>query len=315
MCADAFDDPKRGLIALVIPALTAYIDEFDRPSTKANPKPSNLFGVGCYLGYVDDWKKLRREWKIELDKKGLDYFHMTDFEWAQSQVIREKELPENNPYRGWKREDFPAFLQRLHRVITRLRRDGLYRFVGSASSVDKVEFDALLPEELRDDPECQSYYIFTVANLMKGIATWCNRNFLHYKYHPIHYIFASGIGEGGNLDNWFKHCWEETGAATHYYRISKSYSRWGYSIADMKQERAIQAVDVCAFEMSKIAVDVQARGGGKIPVEDTRKSMPSLGKIPHFGAVLTGNELQEAFDQIIRQRASLKADAAARLKE
>jgi len=156
ICADAFEDSNRGIIAL----LTAYFDAADDPTVKGRPERPLIHSIGCYLGYRADWKRFRIEWRIELGKKGLKYFHMTDFEWALSQVIAGEELPEDNPYFGWQKDDFLAFQKRLYRVLNRKRKDGMYRLAAFASNVNKSEFDSKLPGELKGDPECQSHYIF-----------------------------------------------------------------------------------------------------------------------------------------------------------
>jgi hypothetical protein len=66
-----------------------------------------------------------------------------------------------------------------------------------ASSVVKADFDQTRPAELESDPECKSYYILNVANVMKMIALWFSQQAI---YDPIHYIFAGGDGEGGNIE-------------------------------------------------------------------------------------------------------------------
>lgn len=307
ICADAFDDLRTGIVVL----LTAYFDATDDPTVKGRPDRPLLHGVGCYLAYRDDWKRVRREWKAELDKKGLRYFHATDFEWALNQVINDRELPKDNPYCGWKREEFVEFQKRLYRVLNRKRhkQEGAYRLAAFCSSVHKIEFDANLPAELKDDPECQSYYIFNVANTMKQIAWWCNRHFPLYQRNPIHYIFANGDNEGGNLEKWFNLLWQDPGDR-YYFRLHKGYSRIGYDLQWMESEPALQAADVVAFELGKVGVEVTVRGAADIPFDELRRSLPVLFQAPGFGTTLTGSELIAAFNQIIARRKMPKADPA-----
>ena len=298
--ADAFDAPRRGIIAL----LTAYFDAANDPTVKGRPDRPLMHSVGYWLGYTDDWRKFRREWNKELKKAGVGYFHMTDFEWALNQVINEKDLPRDNFYYGWTRDNFLAFQKRLYQILNRKRKDGMYRLAGFASNVNKAEFDANLPNELKDDPECRSYYIFNVANAMKTIAAWCNDNFEHYKYNPIHYIFASGDGEGGNLERWFKFCRDDEGDR-FYFRLGKGYSL-AYDMAWMEHEPALQAADVAAFELSKVGVEVAARGHTDIPLGELRRSLPVLFQAGGLSMTLTGSQLVSAFDQIISRRKAQK---------
>jgi hypothetical protein len=227
---------------------------------------------------------------------------MTDFEWALSQAIAKKELPKNNPYNGWQPPQFRAFQKQLYRILNSKRSDGMYRLVSVASNVHKAEFDANLPDELKDDPECSSYYIFNVANTMKGIAAWCNAHFTHYKRHPIHYIFADGDTppEGGNLQRWFAHCKKDAGDSYHY-RLGKGYSNV-FDMAWASEEPALQAADMAAFELSKVGVEITARGHSDIPLSELRRSLPVLFQTTGYSNTLTGSELVAAFDQIIAHR-------------
>lgn len=307
VCADAFDDPRRGIIAL----LTTYFDAVDNPTIKDDPDRPLLHGVTCYLAYKPDWDRFRKQWRKALSAKGLEFFHMTDFEFALNKAIQKKELPSDqkyDAYRGWSKEDFISFQQQLFRIINRKTDEGQYKMASFTSAVYKAEFDAKLPAELKDDPECQSYYIFNVANIMKGIAWWCNRHPERYKRNLIHYIFAKGDREGNNLENWFDYC-ASVESDRYYFRFSKGYSRYPrlpYEMQWMESEPALQAADVAAFEMGKIAVEVAKRGHTNISFDELRKSIPGLCKAPHTGLTLTGSELDAAFSQILSLRESRK---------
>jgi hypothetical protein len=169
-----------------------------------------------------------------------------------------------------------------------------------------------LPDDLKSDPECQSYYIFNAANVMKTIAFWCNRHFQYYQRDPIHYIFAGGDGQGGNLENWFNHCWQKE-SDRYYYRLHKGYTKMGYGIAWMEGEPALQAADVATFELSKVGVEVTVRGHSDIEMTELRKSLPVLFHTSAFGFTLTGEQLAGAFDQIKLRRKSYPNDDSALL--
>ncbi|HEV8591678.1 MAG TPA: hypothetical protein VGQ55_06220, partial [Pyrinomonadaceae bacterium] len=77
LCDDAFpDNLRRGLIAV----LTVYFDATEAPNP--NPNSPLVHTVGAYVATRSNWKRFRREWKRELDMKNLEYFHLTDFEYA-----------------------------------------------------------------------------------------------------------------------------------------------------------------------------------------------------------------------------------------
>jgi hypothetical protein len=185
-------------------------------------------------------------------------------------------------------------------VINRKNNDGRYRLAAFTSSLVKSDFDRTLPDELRDDPECKSYYIFNVANVMKMIARWSSGGAI---YDPIHYIFAGGDGESNNIEKWFDYCWSDQ-QSRDYFRLSKGYTRMGYDIQWMKAEPALQAADIAAYEFNKVAIKVTEKGDNDIPVAEMRKSLPVLCRAEHYSFTLTEESLPGAFDQILRVRKS-----------
>lgn len=300
LCLDAFDNPKKGVIALLTP-WTAYFDAGANYPTPTRQNPPLLHTVGCVLARYEDWKKFRKEWRKELDKKEVCFFHMKDFEYALSAIRRDErhKISSKNPYKELKEEEFVPLLKRAHRTISRKRQDSTYRMVLFASSVVKADFDKTRPEELKRAPECKSHYIFNVANVMKMIAQWCSSHLIYDE--AIHYIFAGGeTKEAGNIANWFDYCWNDE-RSKNYFRLNKGYTRLKfYDIQDAVVEPALQAADIVAYEINKASQEVVIRGGGDIPLDELRKSLPSLGRTPHLSATLTEENLPDAFAQIKR---------------
>lgn len=294
LCADAFDEPSEGFIAVQ----TVFYDASSNPWSAKRPDAPLLHTVGCYIAHVDDWRRFRKEWRIELGKSGFEFFHMTDFEYAQNEIINGRELSTKNPYHGWSKDDFVPFLKRLHRVINRKKSDGSYRMQAFISSLVKPDYDKTLPDALKDEPGCRSHYMFNVANTMESIAQWANK---HTYYDPIHYVFAGGDGEGGNLEKWFVSCWENDNLRKHF-RLSKSYSHMPYDIARMKDEPALQAADIAAYEFNKVALEVAERGGLDIPIKELRKSLSSLCQADHNGLLLRDQELAKAFPHMVKYK-------------
>src|SRR5207253_2267536 len=95
LCADAFDEHERGIVALV----TTYFD-----ATYNHPNPNStrplIHSMAAYVAIKPYWDAFRRDWKRVLREFGIDYFHMTEFEFALSQVIAGKEVPTKSQFHG-----------------------------------------------------------------------------------------------------------------------------------------------------------------------------------------------------------------------
>lgn len=251
--------------------------------------------LAAYVATSENWKKFRKEWKRELDKNGLEYFHMTDFEFARSRAVAGKEIPTRSKFYGWTEEKFVPFLQRLHRVINRKDPRGNYRLRGRISAVIKSDFDETIPEELKGDVQCCSYYIFNVITVIKGIALWADS--INHR-GPIHYVFSAGDGENGNLERLFADMWEDP-VAKPWFRLSNEYRGKAYSVEQMKNEPALQAADVGAYELHKAQLEWIARGYEDMPKSKLRKSLTTLARTDHYGWLYRKKELAETFDDII----------------
>jgi hypothetical protein len=274
--------------------ITVYFD-----ATYNHPKQSSsepvLHTLAAYVATRENWRKFRKEWRVELSKKGIAYFHMTDFEFARSQAIASREIPKKSPYHGWAESEFVPFQQRLHRVINRKDKHSNYRMFAQVSQVLKSDFDETCPDELKNDVQCCSYYIFNVVQVLKRIAEWADSQ----NYHdPIHYIFADGDGEGGKLKRLFVDMWNNP-VAKERFRLSKGYSHLPYGIEMMKGEPAIQAADIAAFELHKGALKWIERGFVDMPLEELRKSIGSLCRTEHHGLLYRKEELQKSFAEIV----------------
>lgn len=270
---------------------------FDAAYNHLNPnKPEPLMHTtAAYIATVENWRKFRKEWKIELSKKGLNYFHMTDFEFASSRTKAGNSIPHKNLFYGWKEDEFVPFLKRLHRTINR-KSGGLHRLESNSSSLMKSEFDELLPDELKSNSKCSSYYIFNAWIVMRDITQWAKDN--NYS-DPIHYIFANGDNEGGNLERFFVDLWE-SGIDRAYYQLGKDYSTLPYNVESMKDEPALQAADITAFEANKVALKWKEFSNSQDPTSLMRKSFSSLAQTRHSGSVFTKERLLETFADIIR---------------
>jgi hypothetical protein len=276
--------------------LVAYFDaSYNHPSS-TRPNPSLLHTVGVYIGDANDWRKFRKEWQSELSRKSLPDFHMNKYERALSDTIQCRELATTNPYYGWHKEDFAPFLQRLHKVLRRKNRNGIARLEGIGVSIKKADFEDLLPDELKADEGCKSPYIFNVAANMGHVGAWAN----YYNYAgDIHYVFASGDGEDGHIKDFFSSCWKHKDAV-RFFRLTKAVSTTGYEIKAAKDEPALQAADIAAYEFNKIALHCLENGYDIDPAA-LRKSVLNLCREPNnnFPLLLAGERMVKAFGAMV----------------
>ena len=286
-----------GLISM----LTAYFDESYNHPKEGSTDPA-IYTVACYFGLQENWDEFRKEWTIALKDNGLEHcgFHMNKFEWARNEAINKRDDSNTNPYRGWKPEEFDAFLDRLHGIIGAKAPSGLPRIGPLATELIKADFDEVRPDDLRDDPECRSYYLQCVTNIMHGIARWSNRN----QYNePIHYVFARLKGEAGNLADWFDYCWKHPNIRAHY-RLGRGRSRVTHDIYQASTEPALQAADIAAYEMNKATLTWIAKNYADMPLSGLRKSLNSLVRTDYFGWTLRKKDLEDCYAELrdVRRR-------------
>jgi hypothetical protein len=276
--------------------LIAYFDASYNQPSPTRPDPPLLHTVGGYIGHVNDWRKFRKEWRGELRKKGVPDFHMNKYEKALSEIIQGRQLRQSDPYYGWQREDFAPFIQRLHKVLRRNNANGVARFEGIGSSIKKADFDSMLPDELGDDEGCKTYYMFNVAANMGHVAMWAS----YYNYSDeIHYVFASGDGEDGNIARFFDSIWKDE-KARQFFRLTKHFSPAGYELGSAQTEPCLQAADVAAYEFNKLALHC-LENNYEIDPSAVRKSVLNLCREPNnnFPLLLAGDRMRRAFDAMV----------------
>ena len=83
------------------------------------------------------------------------------------------------------------------------------------------------------------------------------------------------------------------------FRLTNSYSRWGYDIGWMDGEPALQAADVAAYEFNKVALKA-VETNMEIDDAELRKSVLNLCREPHGhnSILLTEKQFRSAFQAI-----------------
>jgi hypothetical protein len=276
--------------------ITAYFDATYNHNNARNPKPI-VHTLGCYVATDGSWSKFRREWQRKLQKRGLPYFHMTDFEYARSQAVAgSNRLSSKSPYHGWSVDEFDLCLSDLHKVINLKTKKGAYRLRSFAADVSQADYDKALPVELKSDVQCCTYYIFNVVQTMKAIRLWADEQ----KYRgAIHYTFSAGDREDGNIERLFLDMWNDP-IARKIFRLSADCTAKPYSIQKMKEEPALQAADIAAYEMNKAVLEWIDRGYVDIPKQELRRALSSLAKTDHAGWLYREKELLESFEEIVQ---------------
>jgi hypothetical protein len=166
------------------------------------------------------------------------------------------------------------------------------------TTVIRPAFDECRPVELKDDPECRSYYIFSVANIMKVIALWANAN--NY-FDTIHYIFACNADEAGNLARWFAYLMKHPGKAA-FYRLGKGYSNMPYDTQFAAKEPALQMADCAAYEFNKAVIKWIKNDCKDTLKSEFRRSLTSLARADHRGWLFRKKELLDTWPDIIQER-------------
>lgn len=287
-------------IQITVKVKTMYEAYFDAAINhpKKNSTEKKACTVYSYLASNDDWRKFSKEWHRELSKKGIEYFHMTDFEFAHSQLIGGRKVPDRNPFRDLPQKSFIPLLQELHKTIGRKTPAGFNRLAGHGCHVLYDAFMSLRPEELKNDPICSSPFVFCVTFTLRQIQAWAHNKGLR---EPIRYIFASGDGENGNLNRLFQHLAADQYRVQSYHLYLESGAQ-GYELRSMKETPAIQAVDIACFESAKNYQNWTRKARPiHIPTSGIRKSLKHLSQqIEHPGLIYEEKQLTEEFAERIR---------------
>jgi hypothetical protein len=276
--------------------VTAYFDaSYNHPKGKSVNDP-RVHTVAAYLARQDDWRKLRKEWRRVLDAYQVPFFHVREFDYARNVAIRgQGKISSRSPYVGWAPEKFSLFEKGLHKVINRKRSDGKPRIVSRTSNILINDYEETLPDDLKNHPECRSYFILNVVNVMRAIGVWADQENYH---EPIRYIFAGGDDDIGDLGRWFNKCFQHE-ATISQYRLDKGFSQMPYpDIQWMKHEPALQMVDCPAYELNRAVIEWAKSDFQPILKSQLRASLSSLCRIDHFGVTLTKRELLRFYDDV-----------------
>lgn len=249
----------------LITVLTAYFDESYNHRTQKNPDDPLVYTVGCWLSTAQKWLLFGKKWRFALNKAGVDFFHMTDFEARRGE------------YGLWSNSKRISVLKELHRVI----KDHVV--FGCSSSVVCADFDAVittLPQYTHYFGK--SYYEFNARVCMHKLKDW----FKEKDYDgTVDYVFADLAGQGAALDRMFRE-------ALNHPEVKKRFRLSGmWAKGRMREVVQIQAADVVTYELNKRVVDELK--AGQTGERHIRKSLENLHLSKNFAPLYFNREEME----------------------
>jgi len=199
----------------------AYFD-----ASYSEPHKTLVVVTGC-LARASQWSEFAPAWQTMLDREGLPYFHMTDFESYQGH------------YKEWDRQRHKYVLGMAIEMIVQ----SVEFTVSRAVVVEDFEWSRSRNSHLLG----HKAFSFCVIQCLQEIAVWADQ---YNVVGPIGYIFESGDRHGPELEN-VRQRIESSASFRHRFR----WNSW--SIASKVELGAtfpiipLQVADILAFEHRK----------------------------------------------------------------
>lgn len=220
-------------------AMEIYCDA-SRPHHNSKEPP--VYSLVAHVATSANWKRARKEWRIELGKKGVDFFHMKDFMYAKRLLEHGKPIPESNPFVRFGQDEFDSFFLRLSNVINRVS-DGKRRLTTRACSVLREDFEKTRPEALQYDVRCINAFVFNIYILLMQMAKWADETQYNGKFL---YCFDDGDEGSGRVHDLFRYIAKRDDLRKYFrlhWKPAESYDR----TVVMAKEPAIQMADIGAY--------------------------------------------------------------------
>jgi hypothetical protein len=193
---------------------------------------SNIAIAGCYIGTVEQWKQVQRNWNEINEKEKFGVFHMADF------VARKQQFASPEWQDQAKRN---RTLEKLVNVITTRVEFGI------AAAVVKSAYDAIVPEDMR--PRLgKNHYTFAIKMCVAFLEKW--REECGYTA-PMQYVFDRLSKGRGDINEAFEVV--ATGGADAIRRYGVYEHGWSFQSKSVVTQ--LQAADIWAYENYRYAVD------------------------------------------------------------
>jgi len=230
---------------------TAY---FDASTTQ---KGRQFVSVSGCLAPAARWKTFESKWQKMLNKEGLPYFHMTDFEAYQGH------------YRDWTRHNH--LFKKIARAIT-----GKAKFAfGRGVAHDDFGWAKSQNAKLKDF----SPFTYCASQCLHAVAEWATR---HRYNDPIVYIFEKGDGSEGELLE-LKTLIESSSQRKNRYRWGELYILPKVMNNPPYPLTPLQAADVWAFEARKEWENFHSTGKRTRAVRKSARALLGKGVEIDFG--------------------------------
>jgi len=227
--------------------ITAY---FDESGTHGNQKVDPpVLSIGCYVSTDEQWTLFNREWQAVLDEAGVECFHVTTFE------------SRFGGYAGWTDEKRKRVYAGLQGIIKRRVKKAI------AACVVLRDYDELITGEYRQ--RLLSPYAFAARCCFEMIGDWSRRYELR---EPVDCVFEAGSGMGGEVGDVFRRVKAKNNLGSLSYGLKKD---------PHKRTLPLQAADVLAYEIRKLAITVVGCMRDDKRKLFMRRSMENLFGFPH----------------------------------
>lgn len=201
---------KRRLMAM----MAVYLDESGTHGS------SPIITVGGYLAPVVQWKHFQSKWKAALQKEGIGYFHMTDFENRRGQ------------FEGWTEERKVPFFQKLSKILLS------HVTLGVAMAVVIDDYNTAIPLEHREGVHP---YTFCAMECMRQIRWWTDQQGIR---DPIAYVLEDGGPNPGEILRGKRQLESDS-------KLREAYRYSSLTHCDKRAMIQLQAADILAYETWK----------------------------------------------------------------
>jgi len=187
-----------------VATLVAYTDESEQ---------SNVLCVAAYIGYAKEWGRFTKQWRKQLRKKDIEFFHMKDFMDSRSDLRRKLGSPKE--------------ALEFYEVLTGLIRKYTcksFRFV-----IDQAEYKRFTTHKFRS--QYGSAYTF----LNKAIISYCRQWAIRTGYKHLTQFFV----EDGH-----RNCEQ---VRPYLSRLCKTGVIGSSGIGNKRSEIPLQAADILAY--------------------------------------------------------------------
>lgn len=239
-----------------------YTGYFDESGTH---DASEYVVVAGFISNELQWGEFSTEWQDALDRYGLDFFHMSEFENQQG------------PYRSWSEEEGKKRLNELLEIIDR------HVFSSVGTVVPKASFDAIVSPHAKR--MCGDAYGLAAIGCFKNVADTARDPRIN---GVMEYILEAGQSGSAALLKIFHQGRKEFDWIDNN-RISS------LEIRDKRVCLPLQASDILAYELFKHA----ARSIGN-EHRSTRHPLKLLGRKPQEWHYIDDAELKAVEDWLSR---------------